>query len=206
MTRIVCLVLSISLATAWAGEKTFVLVNAGKYRNQAQFTSTAPLETIVGTADQIRGEFTLDVGEFKKASGTITVEVRSMKTGNTTRDKHMYDSDWLDAERYPTIAFQLKKLQSPNVVREAERTVVTATAIGDFTLHGVTKEIAADVTITYLARSEKTRSLADGDVALVQARFSVPLQDFGIKGKGTIVGSRVGERITVETTLFGVSK
>jgi polyisoprenoid-binding protein YceI len=206
MTRIICLVLSISLATAWAGEKTFVLVNAGKYRNQAQFTSTAPLETIVGTADKISGEFTLDLGEFNKASGTITVEVRSMKTGNTTRDKHMYDSDWLDAERYPTITFQLKKLQSPNVVREAERTVVTARAIGDFTLHGVTKEIAADVTITYLARSEKTRSLADGDVALVQARFSVPLQDFGIKGKGTIVGSRVGERIAVETTLFSVSK
>ncbi len=206
MARIVCFLCGVLVVAAWAGEKTFVLTNAGKYRNQAQFTSSAPLETIVGTADRFSGEFTLDVGEFKRATGTITTEVRSMKTGNTTRDGHMYGSDWLDANRYPTITFQLKRLVSPSISREAERTVVKAKAIGDFTLHGVTKEMVADVTITYLERSEKTRAIADGDLALVQATFSVPLSDFSIKGKGTLIGSRVGERITVEATLFGMSK
>ncbi len=206
MVRFVCVLCGVLVVTAWAGEKTFVLTNAGKYRNQAQFTSTAPLETIVGTADHFSGEFTLDVAEFKRASGTVTVEVRSMKTGNTTRDGHMHGSDWLDANRYPTITFQLKRLVSPSISREAERTVVKAKAIGDFTLHGATKEITADITITYLERSEKTRAIADGDLALVQASFSVPLAEFGIKGKGTLIGSRVGETITVEATLLGVSK
>ncbi|MCX8050763.1 MAG: YceI family protein [Chlorobi bacterium] len=206
MMRRIGLLLTVAVALGWADDKTFVLTNAGKYRNQAQFTSTAPLETIVGTADRLSGEFTLDVKEFKRASGTITVEVRSMKTGNASRDSHMYGSDWLDAERYPTITFRLKRLDNPVVTREGERVVVKATAIGDFTLHGVTKEIAAPVTITYLERSDKTRAIADGDLVLVQAGFNVPLQHFGIKGKGTIIGSRVGEVINVETTLFAVTK
>lgn len=209
MFRLLCrlfLLSVIGLATVWAGDKTFVLTNAGKYRNQAQFTSSAPLETIVGTADGFSGEFMLDIGEFKRASGTITLQVRSMKTGNSTRDGHMYGSDWLDANRYPTIAFRLKRLESPTVTRDADRAVVKAVAIGDFTLHGITKELSADVTITYLERSEKTRAIIEGDLALVQANFSVPLAEFGIKGKGTLIGSRVGEKITVEATLLGVSK
>lgn len=204
--RKLSLVLIVGIATVWAGEKTFVLTNAGKYRNQAQFTSSAPLETIVGTADGFSGQFTLDVVDFKRASGIVTLIVRSMKTGNTTRDGHMYGSDWLDAERFPTITYTLKRLDNPAITRENERTVVKATAIGDFTMHGVTRELPAQVTITYLPRSEKTQAISDGDLVLVQATFTVPLAQFGIKGKGTIVGSRVGETITVETTLFGVAK
>ncbi|GBD05631.1 Protein YceI [bacterium HR20] len=206
MMRKLSLFLLVGFVTAWAGEKTFVLTNVGKYRNQAKFTSSAPLETIVGTADGFSGEFTLDIGEFKRASGTITLQVRSMKTGNSTRDGHMYGSDWLDAERYPTISYALRRLENPVITRESERTVVKATAIGDFTMHGTTKELPAQVTITYLPRSEKTQSIADGDFVLVQASFNVPLAQFGVKGKGTIIGSRVGETITVEATLFGVAK
>ncbi|GIV51320.1 MAG: hypothetical protein KatS3mg054_0704 [Chloroflexus sp.] len=206
MVRKLSFLLLVSLATAWAGEKTFVLTTVGKYRNQAQFTSSAPLETIVGTADGFSGQFSLDVTDFKRAGGMVSVTVRSMKTGNTTRDGHMYSSDWLDAERYPTISYTLKRLDNPIITRESERTVVKATAVGDFTMHGTTKELPAQVTMTYLPRSEKTQSIADGDLVLVQATFSVPLVQFGVKGKGTIIGSRVGETITVEATLFGVSK
>jgi len=206
MMQKLSLLLIVGIATAWAGEKTFVLTNAGKYRNQAQFTSTAPLETIVGTAEGFGGQFTLDVVDFKRASGVVSVTVRSMKTGNTTRDGHMYGSDWLDAERYPTISYTLKRLDNPVITRESERTVVKATAVGDFTMHGTTKELPAQVTITYLPRSDKTKSIADGDLVLVQATFNVPLAQFGVKGKGTIIGSRVGETITVEATLFGVAK
>jgi len=189
-----------------AEERTFVLSSAGKYSCHAEFTSTAPLETIVGTADGFSGQFSLDVVAFKRASGTVTVTVRSMKTGSTTRDGHMYGSDWLDADRYPTISYAIKRLDNPVITRESDRIVVNATAIGDFTMHGVTKELPAQVTITYLPRSEKTKSIADGDLALVQANFSVPLAQFGVKGKGTIIGSRVGETITVKATLFGISK
>lgn len=198
-----CACLSI---TVWAGDKVFTLTNTPKYRNQVQFTSTAPLETIVGTADGVSGEFSLDLDQFRRASGVITVAVQSMKTGNATRDRHMYGSEWLDAERYPTISFRLKRLDNPTIERNAERTIVKAIAAGDFTLHGVTKELLAPVTITYLERSEKTRSIAEGDLILVQTTFNVPLNEFGIKGKGTIIGSRVGEQITVEATLFAVSK
>lgn len=194
-----------SIAT-WAGEKTFTLTNVAKYRNYAQFTSTAPLETIVGTADGLSGEFSLDLDQFQRASGIITVAVQSMKTGNATRDRHMYGSEWLDAERYPTISFRLKRIDNPTIERNAERTIVKAIAAGDFTLHGVTKELMAAVTITYLERSDKTRSIAEGDLVLVQTSFTVSLNQFGIKGKGTIIGSRVGEQITVEATLFAVSK
>ncbi|MCS7001099.1 MAG: YceI family protein [Bacteroidota bacterium] len=204
--KIVLVLVWLVLCGLRAEEKTFVLTNVGKYRNQVQFTSSAPLETIVGTAEGFSGEFTLDIPSFSRASGVITLQVRSMKTGNATRDRHMYASEWLDADQYPTIQFRLKRLDNPRISREEGRIVVTATAIGDFALHGVTRELPAQVTITYLERSEKTRSISSGDLCLVQATFSVPLAQFGIKGKGTLIGSRVGETISIEATLFGVSQ
>ncbi|MFM8438264.1 MAG: YceI family protein [Candidatus Kapaibacterium sp.] len=204
----VTIALSISLASvhAFAGPKTVILGNTEKYKNEVRFVSDAPLEKIQGTAREISGTFSIDVQNVAATTGTFTVPVRSMVTGSSSRDSHMYDADWLDADAFKNITYNLKSV----VVEKTDnstpgRTVITGTAKGDFTLRGVSKPMDARIRITYLSESAQTRAIASGDLVLVNAEFSVPLKAHGVKGKGNIVGTKVGESIAINAQLFGTS-
>ncbi|MFM8569903.1 MAG: YceI family protein, partial [Candidatus Kapaibacterium sp.] len=127
-------------------------------------------------------------------------------TGSSSRDSHMYDADWLDADAFKNITYNLKSV----VVEKTDnstpgRTVITGTGYGEFTLRGVSKPMDARIRITYLSESAQTRAFASGDLVLVNAEFSVPLKAHGVKGKGNIVGTKVGESIAINAQLFGTS-
>lgn len=198
--------LSFAGTTVFAGPKTVILGNTEKYKNEIRFVSDAPLEKISGTAQQISGTFSVDVQNFAATTGIFTVPVRSMVTGSSSRDSHMYDTDWLDEENFKNITYSLKSIAIEKTDNStAGRIVVTGTAKGEFSLRGVTKPMEAKVKITYLSESAQTRSVASGDLVLVNAEFSVPLKAHGVKGKGNIVGTKVGENIAISAQLFGTA-
>ena len=188
-----------------AGAKT-VHLSDGVGKNQMKFTSTAPLEEISGTAAGISGSFRFDPADLGQFEGRIQVEVQQMKTGISKRDGHLRSKDWLDAERFPAIVFEIKRLDGVEpVVRDTEkgRAVVKGRAVGAFSLHGVTVEKAVPFEATYILESEQTRKRAPGDFVMIQATFQIALKDFDIKGVQGLVGSRVGEVIDIQATLFG---
>ncbi len=201
-------VVTISTATsipgAAGGAKRYALNNAvGK--NAIEFISDAPMEKITGTSDGVDGSFTLDAANLEATSGNITVKVLTMKTANSKRDEHMYDAMWLDASKYPTISFDVKSLKDVKVATKDGRSVVTATAVGTFTCHGVTKASSASITITYLPESAETKKRASGNLAMIEASFTVGLADHNITGKAGVVGKSVGETIAVTAKLFSNS-
>jgi polyisoprenoid-binding protein YceI len=85
-------------------------------------------------------------GDFKTFSGSFvydeatnqlttlhgTIEVASVDTGIDKRDAHLKSDEFFDQKRYPTISFELKKI-------EADR------AYGLLTIRGVTQEVALDI-------------------------------------------------------------
>jgi polyisoprenoid-binding protein YceI len=170
--------------------------------NSLEFISEAPLENIRGTADGITGSFKLDASNLESSSGTITVQVRSMKTAITKRDGHMYSATWLDADKFPTISYALTGLKNISVTNENGRHTVKATAAGTFTCHGVSKPLTANVVLTLIPESDETRKRATGNLVMVAATFEVPLAEFGIKGKEGLVGSSVGEVIKISAKLY----
>ena len=187
-----------------SGTRTFKLNNAvGK--NAIKFVSKAPAEDINGTADGVSGSFELDPANLEAAKGKIEVKVRSMKTAVTKRDDHMYSSVWLDADKYPTITFQLDNMQNVNVSTNGKQPTVIANAFGKFTLHGVTKSFQAPIVLTYVKESDETKKRGSGDFVALKVTFEVFLKDFDIKGKEGVVGKSVGEKITVEADLFANS-
>jgi len=199
-------ILIIGTTVVTAGPKTVILGNTEKYKNEIRFVSDAPLEKIVGTAKEISGTFSIDLQNVGATSGSFTVPVRSMVTGSSSRDSHMYDTEWLDADAYKNITYNLKSVVVEKTDNSAPgRTVVNGTAKGEFFLHGISKPLDAKVKITYLSESAQTRGIASGDLVLVNAEFSVPLKAHGVKGKGNIVGTKVGEFITINAQLFGTS-
>jgi polyisoprenoid-binding protein YceI len=186
------------------GGKKFNL-NNGVGKNNIEFVSDAPAETINGTSEGVTGTFSLDAANLEATTGIIEVSVLSMKTANSKRDEHMYDAMWLDAAKYPTITFAVKSLKDVKVTTKDGRNVVTAKAVGSFSCHGVAVNSGADITITYLPESAETKKRASGNLAMIEATFNVKLADHGIKGKAGVVGKSVGETIAVKAKLFANS-
>jgi polyisoprenoid-binding protein YceI len=189
-----------------SGKKTVVLNNKVS-DNQIKFYSKAPAEDIEGAANGITGSFTIDPSNIEATTGSFTVEVKSMKTGIDMRDKHMYGADWLGADKNPQITYNVTKITDVQTVSSDKgKAVVKGNAVGTFTLNGVTKELKAPVTITYVPESDATRKKASGDFVMVQADFKVVLKDFNVAGKKGIVGSKVGEYIDIKANLYGATK
>jgi polyisoprenoid-binding protein YceI len=107
-------------------------------------------------------------------------------------------ADWLDADNYPEITFKIKSVSD---VKSVESNKLTAKVIGDFTIHGVTKEVTADVTMTYLDESEQTKTKAPGDLLGVKATFNITLSDYDVEHM--ILGQKVSDSIEVGVNLVG---
>jgi len=178
-----------------SGEQTF---NFEDKRNQVKFFSTTPLEDITGISNDVKGKVTLDVADIKSLKGSITISVASIKTAIDLRDEHLRSENWLNADKFPEISFSIKKVGDVKVAADNK---LEAKVTGDFTVHGVTKETVADVTLTYLDASEQTKQFAPGDLLGVQAKFNIALSDYGVENM--IVGQKVSENIEITATLRG---
>ena len=80
-------------------------------------------------------------------------------------------------------------------------TKLTAKVTGNFTLHGVTKVIIADVKAMLLEESEKTKSRMKGDLLSFRASFGVKLSDFEVENN--IIGNKVADDIEVGINMVG---
>jgi polyisoprenoid-binding protein YceI len=171
-------------------------------RNQATFYSTTPFEEINGLTTDIKGKVTFDVKDFAKTlKGEFTIPVASLKTGIEKMEEDLRSSSWLDEEKYPIITFKIKKVSN---VKKVESNKLTADVMGNFTVHGVTKEITADSKVTYLDESEMTRTRMPGDLLGVEAAFDINLSDYGVEH--LLLGKRVSDDIQIKVNLVGTNK
>jgi len=178
-----------------SGEKTFSFNDKS---DQAMFFSTTPLEDVTGISKEVNGTVTFNVTDLKTLKGKISISTASIKTGIDLRDEHLRSANWLDADAYPEISFVIKNISD---IRQIEANKLQANVTGDFTAHGVTKEVVADVTMMYLDESEKTKAKAPGDLLGVEAKFNIKLSDFNVSNMA--LGVRVSEDIAITATLVG---
>ncbi len=183
--------------------KRYVKLNNAVRTNELTFVSNAPLEKIEGSASGIAGGFMIDPANLEATAGTITVTTSSMQTGMSKRDGHMLSEEWLDAEHHPSITYVVRELRNISVVQtDGAKATIKATAVGEFTMHGVTKSMEASVTITYVRASDATKARASGDLVMLDARFTVPWSDFGVKGRKSF-NDKVSQSIEIHASLFG---
>jgi polyisoprenoid-binding protein YceI len=78
-----------------------------------------------------------DKPDFSDARIDFTIDVNSITTADSQRDKHLKSPDFFDVAKYPSIVFRSKRLIPAGKGKYR--------LIGDFTMHGVTKEISLDV-------------------------------------------------------------
>jgi polyisoprenoid-binding protein YceI len=200
---IVLLVVTISLAQGFkvkaSGEKTFNFEDK-KGRNQASFFSTTPLEDITGVSNAVKGKVTFNVADIKTLKGSVSIPVSSLKTGIDLRDEHMKSKNWMDAENYPDVTFLIKNVSDVKIEADNKMQIKVT---GDFTAHGVTKEITVSVSLTYLDESEQTMQRAPGDLLGVQATFNIILSEYDIDNM--IIGQKMADNIEIRVNIVGSS-
>ncbi len=179
------------------GEQTFSFTDEHG-RNQAMFFSSTPLEDVTGLSNDVKGTVTFDVGDVSTLKGSISISTASIKTGIELRDGHLQSENWLDAESYPEITFVIKNVSN---VKSLEDNKLEVKVVGDFTAHGVTKEVIADITMTFLDESEQTKQKAPGDLLGVEAKFSIVLSDYEVDNM--VLGSKVSDGIEITVTMVG---
>lgn len=173
-----------------AQEDTYWLGHHAKFTNVA-FEGQADVETIIGMTNEVSGKIT--------ASGvSISVPVKSLRTGLADRDQHLQGETWLDAAKHPEITFASKK------VKKLENGKLEVT--GDFTMHGVSKEMTVVVEMRLLPEDAvKKAGFPAGKWMRFAAEFRVKLSDHGVKVPDRAV-AKVADAWTVKMVLFACSE
>ena len=177
-------------------------------RDTITFTSSAPLEDIVGTSNQVRGYVVFDPSNPKKGGrGVLSIPVATLKTGIPLRDEHLQSADWLNAAAHPEITFTIKKMSNIRKVKGLAGQSFQASLEGDLEMNGRKRKVrVSSARFAYLPESERTKAKAPGDLLAGRASLSVSLKDFGVKGFDGVIGSKVSEKVQIRISFVASSK
>ena len=129
---------------------------------------------------KVRGDFTdfegtiqIDQAKPEASSVVFTIKTASVNTKNESRDKHLNSPDFFDTAKFPEITFKSTKVAANG----KDRYDVT----GNFTMHGVTKEITLPVTYTGSMKDPRGTEHAGFELTTTLNR-----QDYGVKFNKTL--------------------
>jgi len=95
---------------------------------------------VKGEFGKTAGKVQIDDADLSKSSVEVTIEVGSVDTRDEKRDNHLKSADFFDAAKFPTITFK-----STKVVAGKDGAL---TVTGNLTMHGVTKPVTLEGSIT----------------------------------------------------------
>jgi len=91
-----------------------------------------------GRFNEFNGTFTIDDANLKNAKVEIDIDVESIDSNDEGRDKHLRGAEFFNTEKFPSMGFV-----STAVTKTDAKTY---RVVGNFTLLGVTKEVAIRMT------------------------------------------------------------
>jgi len=148
------------------------------------------VSTVRGTFTKITGAVLIDDKDPANSSVDVTIDASTVNTQNEGRDKHLKSADFFDIEKFPAMTFKSKKVEKAG----AGRLRVT----GDFTLHGVTKEVVLDVEGPTPPFNAGRQGIKRG----ASASTKVNRRDFGLVWGSVIEGTAlVGDEISITIDL-----
>lgn len=148
--------------------------------NAINFHLDSVLEPISGSANGVTGTVTFDPANAAATQGKIVVATQSLTVTNATMTEHLRGPNWLNAPKNPEIVFELTKLEQVKTTGND----TTATAVGKFSLNGVTKEISVPVKLTYLAGAFGKRinkPEVGGDLLVIRGEFTINRGEYNIQ-------------------------
>lgn len=115
-----------------------VAFTVDRNHSAAEFKVRHLMSNVGGKFTDFAGSANLDKANPAASSVEFTIQTASIDTAVADRDKDLKSANFFDVEKYPAITFKSTKI-TPT------RTKDTYDVTGDFTLHGVTKQITIPV-------------------------------------------------------------
>jgi len=135
MKKLLGLGLALSLvAPVQAAEYVIDGTGAGMH-SSVQFRALhVGISPLWGRFNDISGSFTYDPSNVEASTITVKIDPASIDSNHAARDEHLRTADYLDVSKYPEAGFV-----STHVMDAGNGKLHI---MGNFTLHGVTKEIS----------------------------------------------------------------
>lgn len=174
-------------ASAAAQEQTWKL---DPPHSAAQFSVRhLSISTVRGAFTKLEGSIQYDPSDPAKSSVEVTIDTASVDTRVAMRDNDLRGPKLLDVQKYPTITFKSKRVESAG----AGKLKVT----GDLTIHGVTKEAVLDVDGPSQAIKDPWGNMRMG----ASATTTIDRRDFGItEYPSAVISDDIAITLDVEMT------
>jgi polyisoprenoid-binding protein YceI len=144
------------------------------------------ISTVRGAFTKVSGTTQYDPSNPNKTLVDATIDAASVDTRVTMRDNDLRSSNYFDVEKYPTITFKSKSVQTAGTGK--------LKIIGDLTIHGTTKEVVLDVDGPSAPVTDPRGNSHVG----ASASTTVNRNDFGVGGASSMVGDDITITIDVE--------
>ena len=150
------------------------------------------VSNVKGNFEKYSGVIEINDKDVTKSKVEVTIETNSINTNVKKRDDHLRSADFFDVAKYPTMTFVSKQVVSAG----QDKFTVT----GDFTLHGVTKEVVLNLEGPAGESKDPWGNIRKGATATTK----INRKDFGLKWNqaletgGVLVGDDVEITLEVE--------
>lgn len=134
-----------------------------------------------------------DKPDFTDVRGELLIQVASVDTKEPKRDGHLKSPDFFDAEKYPTIKFEIKQFQK---LKDKEYKLV-----GNLTIHGVTRSVTLNGKFSGIVKDPYGMTRTG-----IKISGEIDRYDFGLKynaameAGGMVIGQKVAINCNLELT------
>ena len=144
-------------------------------------------KTAVGRTPKVTGTMTIDGTTIPKA--TFEVDMTTLTSDDDRRDGQMR-TQGIETSKFPKATFTLTQpISLGSIPADGEK--ITVNAVGDLTLHGVTKQV------TFPLEAQRT-----GDVIAVVGQLEIPFSDYSISKPTSVAVLSVEDKGIMEVQLF----
>ena len=168
-------------------EDTYV---SDKAHSEATFTARHLVSKLSGRFNDFESTVRLDPARPEASSVVFTIKAASIDTRHDKRDQDLRDADFFDVQKHPEITFKSTRVEA--VGKDQYRVT------GDFTLRGVTRQIAVPVTFLGFAKDPWGNEKAGFEIGTTLNR-----KDYGIVWNKTLDngGVLLGDDVTIAINL-----
>lgn len=173
MKRLFILVAAIGLASTCLQAQKIYSTKAGKI----SFFSNAPLEDIEAKTSEVESKLLTSTGQT-----VFTLLIKGFQFENQLMQEH-FNEDYVESTKYPKADFKgsITNIKDINFSKDG---TYPANVSGMLTIHGVTKELNSNGSIT-----------VNGGKVIARSKFNITLKDYNIGGP--LVGKKIGSQIEI---------
>jgi polyisoprenoid-binding protein YceI len=186
-----------STVSAQATKVNYVPITGGEYKIDPAHSVIGfairhyEINWVEGRFKDFNGVIRFDEADITKSTVEFMAKVESIDTGVAQRDQHLRTADFFDVAKFPEMSFKSTKVE-----RKGKDSYVLT---GDFTLKGVTKQVAIPFVIAGAIKD------ARGNLRFgIEAQTKINRQDYGItygksmEGGGLDIGNEVTIKFHLE--------